>query len=361
MLRCLRAQIAIDRDVSPVIRLDIKYYEIDPLPNSCVKLSVGGIGVNTRVRAAACGDGTTNVWAAVPGAVIKEGLAVTLQVLSDDIILDELVVGAVQLASAPTAGMCPPLSCGKPVHISPSARPPGGPEFALPMSQGSLQTPNLLKATAGDDVSGDALKALEHDDPVLRSEHLPPDYHRLCLRVVGELDEIMDDWKALEKKAGRRLVRFWREQSGSLVNLSFAAQPPLDPYNEKSQMVISCIRLPDREGLWVTSFDIVRLAEYILHLPLNTDMKNRARRNMASVECKTLLRVVAHEHSKLEGFTVVMQFEDPKPRSIEKSIKIYKWDVLQTCLSKILQRFVSVVFVPSLFTSNKDTIGHSPS
>ncbi|ODV64247.1 uncharacterized protein ASCRUDRAFT_30998 [Ascoidea rubescens DSM 1968] len=40
-----------------------------------------------------------------------------------------------------------------------------------------------------------------------------------------------------------------------------------------------------------------------------------------------------------EIFKVIMSFDDPKPRNIEKNIKIYRWDSLEASLSKILPKY----------------------
>ena len=106
LLQCLRAEIAIDREESPVIILEIKCYEANP-SGSCVKILLGNIGISTSVQPSECGEGVTKAWAAVPGAALREGLAVTLQVLSDDIVCDQLVIGIVQVASPPITGVCP--------------------------------------------------------------------------------------------------------------------------------------------------------------------------------------------------------------------------------------------------------------
>ena len=150
---------------------------------------------------------------------------------------------------------------------------------------------------------------------------------------------MMEGWGGREYQNGRRLVCFVREQSLSRVTINIQKHESCNGHEEKPYVVISCIQLPDRDGFWVTSFDIVRLAEYILDIPLNTDMKNRARRNMASVDYTTLPRI-ARQAGKKDSFYTVMDFGEPKPRSIEKSLKVYKWNVLHVCLSKILYRFV---------------------
>jgi hypothetical protein len=259
--------------------------------------------------------------------------------------------------------VCPLSQVSEPADVLAIAQPCGGNKTTRFQPQSISQTLTAPTTVAKDEKAANQgpFTVPDHDDSIPPSDDLPPDYERLCLSVVGDLDLMVNGWKPSEEKAGRRLVRFSRKQFGSLVELCFASHLPGKLYHEKTEIVISCISLPDHEGRWVTSFDIVKLAAYVLQIPLNTEMKNRARRNMASVECKTLLRVVANEHSKTEAFTAIMQFDDPKPRSIEKSIKIYKWNVLKACLSKILQRFVSFLPRLSLFTSNTGIIDHLPS
>jgi hypothetical protein len=243
--------------------------------------------------------------------------------------------------------VCVSLTSCEPADLLAVVQPCGGNKTTRFKPKIVFQTPTTPAPAANDEKLANKapFSVPEHDDSIHPSDDLPPDYERLCLSIEGDLDLMEKDWKPSEENAGRRLVRFSRKQLGSLVELSFATHAPCNPHREKLEVVISCISLPDHEGLWVTSFDIVRLATYVLQIPLNTEMKNRARRNMASVDCKTLLRVIPNEHSKTEAFTTIMEFEDPKPRSIEKSIKIYKWNVLEMCLSKILQRFVSFLLV----------------
>jgi hypothetical protein len=105
MLQCLRAEIAIDMEGSPVIILDVKCYEANP-SGSCVRILLANTAVTTKVQPAQCGEGITNVWATVPGAALKDGLAVTLQVLSEDIVRDQIVIGSIQVASPLSTGVC---------------------------------------------------------------------------------------------------------------------------------------------------------------------------------------------------------------------------------------------------------------
>ncbi len=183
-------------------------------------------------------------------------------------------------------------------------------------------------------------------------EAIPPDYERLSFVIENDLDAATEEWSLKEETAGRRLVRFRRSVLGSNVRLTWETHPPTYLCGPK-EVVISCMKLPELGGHFVTSFDIVKLAEYILNLDLNTDMKNRARRNMASISCNTLEKISATEASPTNDFVAVMRFENPKPRSIEKSIKVYHWSLLPLCLTKILQRFVSLSSSSLPHTTNK--------
>jgi hypothetical protein len=171
---------------------------------------------------------------------------------------------------------------------------------------------------------------------------------------------IVDDWTPAEVAASRRLVRFDRHQEGHIVHLSFTPHLPEEPFDELSQVVVSCIKWPETNSdFFITSFDVLRLAEFILKLTMNTEMKNRVRRNMATVPYITLPKgkkpSSSHPDPRKDPYTLIMSFDTYQPRSIEKSIKIYDWEDLKNCLAKILQRFVSIVlFQLSLDNEHRD-------
>jgi hypothetical protein len=208
-------------------------------------------------------------------------------------------------------------------------------------------------------VSADSHDHLQDDD-LLGEYHgvpdaLPSGYKRIELIINGDLGSMTENWTAEEQKVGRRLVRFERHRFGSVVELTFKMQP--SKFLSEGEMmadIISCVEWPqDRGGYFVTSFDILKLVDYILEISMNTEVKNRARRNMASVASQTLAKVgMELEPADEDAFTMVMGFDDPKPRSIEKSIKVYDWYDLTDCLSKILSRFVSLCLPESASTLN---------
>lgn len=171
------------------------------------------------------------------------------------------------------------------------------------------------------------------------------DYQRIELRT-RDFSLATYGWTAAEIAAGRRLICFERSQNDTVVHLNFATHRLEQPYNDQSQLVISCIKWPDgHSGFFITSFDVLRLVEFILNLKMETEMKNRVRRNMASVPFITLPKGKkpsgSHPDPKKDPFTLIMSFDTHQPRSIEKSIKVYDWYDLKNCLAKILQRFVS--------------------
>lgn len=208
---------------------------------------------------------------------------------------------------------------------------------------------------------------LQDDDPLGEEyrgvpDALPSGYKRMELIINGDLGSMADNWTAEEQKVGRRLVRFERHRFGSVVELTFKMQP-LKSLSEGEMMpdIISCVEWPqDRRGHFVTSFDILKLVEYVLEISMNTEVKNRARRNMASIASQTLARAGMELDSAddldEDVFTMVMGFDDPKPRSIEKSIKVYDWYDLADCLSRILSRFVSVCLPKSCIPVMLNTV-----
>lgn len=201
-----------------------------------------------------------------------------------------------------------------------------------------------------------------HDTGPLGEEHsaptelLPKDYERMDLKISGDLSSLTEDWNEDERKAGRRLVRFIRVREDSGVSLSFFPLSPQQRYEEDMQNVISCIKGPPSHlSHFVTSFDILKLVEYIVDIPLNIEIKNRARRNMAGIGSHTLAKMEVDIDSadswKDDAFAKVMSFADPKPRSIEKSIKVYDWNVLRECLMRILSRFVCFIASTIILTN----------
>ena len=82
--------------------------------------------------------------------------------------------------------------------------------------------------------------------------------------------------------------------------------------------------------------------------------KNRIRRNLEGFRPLTVSKGKADSE---EFFKVIMAFPIPKPRNIEKDVKVFHWKDLASALKKIIGKYVSC-FVLLLVTSL--TIGSLP-
>lgn len=143
---------------------------------------------------------------------------------------------------------------------------------------------------------------------------------------------------AAENEVGRRLIRFQRDQMGNKLFVSCEVIPEED-YNEED-IVISCIRRPETRNCWFTSVDVIYLLERLVGNPFSTEEKNRIRRNLEGFKPTTVSK---HKPGFDAFFQMIMDFPPPKPRNIEKDVKVFPWSVLGNALDKIVQKYVSPV------------------
>ncbi|KAI8917676.1 hypothetical protein DFJ77DRAFT_509147 [Powellomyces hirtus] len=144
--------------------------------------------------------------------------------------------------------------------------------------------------------------------------------------VLG-LDDI-SRWTADELRDGRLLVKATVTSSKGARVCTFARVAQRDMANAT---VVSCIRWAEKNECYITSVDCIYLLEYILDVRLRVDEKNRIRRNLESLGPKTISKA-------LSFFTQIMSYKDPKPRNIEKDVKVFPWKVLQRGLRKIIEK-----------------------
>ncbi|KAF7790298.1 hypothetical protein EIP86_001252 [Pleurotus ostreatoroseus] len=142
------------------------------------------------------------------------------------------------------------------------------------------------------------------------------------------------NWDPDELKAGRRLVRFIRSQEGYKVKLSCECIKQ-DDYVE-GDTVISCIHRRDTDTCYVTSVDIIFLLESIVGEEFEIEEKNRIRRNLEGFRPKTISKNRVGSES---FFQQIMDFPAPKPRNIEKDVKVFEWNVLPQALEKIISKY----------------------
>ncbi|EJD03243.1 uncharacterized protein FOMMEDRAFT_84218, partial [Fomitiporia mediterranea MF3/22] len=138
-----------------------------------------------------------------------------------------------------------------------------------------------------------------------------------------------------ELAVGRRLIRFGREQVGHrlLLSCEVIAQEEYDELD----IVISCVYRQETRDCWFTSVDVIYLLERLLGGPFSVEEKNRIRRNLEGFKPTTVSKSKAGFEM---FFSRIMDFPPPKPRNIEKDVKVFAWTLLSPALEKIISKYV---------------------
>ncbi|KAG1746082.1 hypothetical protein EDB19DRAFT_375062 [Suillus lakei] len=161
------------------------------------------------------------------------------------------------------------------------------------------------------------------------------------LDIMVVLDSFCYNWDELEMQAGRRLVRFSRLRDGNKLLISAERISPSD-YDAKD-IVISCIYRDETDSCCVTSVDIIHLLQRLVAAEFVVEEKNRIRRNLEGLRPTT----VSKSRPGFEGFFQrIMDFPDPKPRKIEKDLKVFDWKLLPQALDKIISKYSLSNFGP---------------
>ncbi|KAL2066436.1 hypothetical protein VTL71DRAFT_2507 [Oculimacula yallundae] len=158
--------------------------------------------------------------------------------------------------------------------------------------------------------------------------------HKAKLEIQGELDEMAVHWSEEEFESRRRLVHFRRSQSGSTITATFQAvtqdeRPP-------NSVCISCIYWEEKQECYITSVDTIYLLEHLVAARFTVEEKNRIRRNLEGFHPVTVSKGKSDSE---EFFKVIMAFPAPKPRNIEKDVKVFKWKDLTVALKKIIGKY----------------------
>jgi hypothetical protein len=172
--------------------------------------------------------------------------------------------------------------------------------------------------------------------PVTGYPGYPVYQEKVTLKIVGDLSSMAEGWTQEEWENKRRLVLFRKQQTGSTLTVSFkpvsaAERPP-------HSICISCIWWEEKQACYVTSVDTIHLLEQLLAAPnrFGVDEKNRIRRNLEGFRPATVSK--ARSESE-EFFKVIMGFGNPKPRNIEKDVKVFHWKDLPGALYKIISKY----------------------
>ncbi|RXW13612.1 hypothetical protein EST38_g12238, partial [Candolleomyces aberdarensis] len=180
---------------------------------------------------------------------------------------------------------------------------------------------------------------------IVRSKHtsLPHDHAKLIaqtpiLELVTPLANICTGWTPAELAAGRRLVRFAKVQDGKKLIVS--CEPIRQEEYSETDTVISCIYREEADSCYVTSVDVIYLLERLTNGEFPVEEKNRIRRNLEGLRPTTVSK---HKAGFGDFFQRIMEFPDPKPRNIEKDLKVFDWNLLGQALEKILSKYTIYV------------------
>lgn len=109
---------------------------------------------------------------------------------------------------------------------------------------------------------------------------------------------------------------------------------------EDAMTIVSCILNDATDECYVTSVDIISLLEALIASKFSVEEKNRIRRNLEGFKPMTVSKAKVAD----PFFALIMSFPSPRPRNIEKDVKVFPWKLLPEALQKIVGKYVSDSF-----------------
>ncbi|CAK4033931.1 Hypothetical predicted protein [Lecanosticta acicola] len=161
-----------------------------------------------------------------------------------------------------------------------------------------------------------------------------PSNAKAMLKIDGDLNTMSDKWTSDEWEVKRRLVQFRRSQVGSVITATFEPVTPEDRI--PNSICVSCIWWEEKQECYVTSVDTISLLESLVAVRFTVEEKNRIRRNLEGFRPATVSKT---KQDSEEFFKLIMGFPNPKPRNIEKDVKVFPWRILGTALKKIIGKY----------------------
>lgn len=159
---------------------------------------------------------------------------------------------------------------------------------------------------------------------------------KVVLKMQGDLNLMAMGWSNEEWTARRRLVQFWPQQDANVLNLAF--RPIAQHEYVPNTIVVSCIFRDEWNECFVTSVDAIYLLEALVGARFSVEEKNRIRRNLEGFKPMTVSKSKADAEP---FFKLIMGFPNPKPRNIEKDVKVFPWKILAQALKKVMSKYVS--------------------
>jgi hypothetical protein len=160
--------------------------------------------------------------------------------------------------------------------------------------------------------------------------------YKASLEIQGNLESMADKWTEEEWEVKRRLVQFHRTQSGSVITATFESVALED--RVPNSTCVSCIWWEEKGACYVTSVDTIALLESLVAVRFTVEEKNRIRRNLEGFRPATVSKAKPESE---EFFKLIMGFPNPKPRNIEKDVKVFPWRILAGALKKIISKYAS--------------------
>ncbi|KAH8883121.1 hypothetical protein GQ53DRAFT_883670 [Thozetella sp. PMI_491] len=159
---------------------------------------------------------------------------------------------------------------------------------------------------------------------------------KATLRIHGNLDTMTEGWTQEEWENKRRIVQFKRNLQGNQLSTSFRALTASE--QPQNSICVSCIWWEEKSECFVTSVDTINLLEQLVVYParFTVEEKNRIRRNLEGFHPLTISKAKPDTE---EFFKLIMSFGNPKPRRIEKDVKVFQWKILGSALKKIISKY----------------------
>lgn len=160
--------------------------------------------------------------------------------------------------------------------------------------------------------------------------------NKATLNIIGDLGSMAENWTQEEFENKRRIVMFDKQQHGAVLTTRF--KPVNVSERPTGAICISCIWWAEKQECYVTSVDTIHLLEQLVAAPnrFSVEERNRIRRNLEGFRPLTVSK---QKPDSEEFFKVIMQFGNPKPRNIEKDIKVFAWKILDQALKKIISKY----------------------
>lgn len=212
------------------------------------------------------------------------------------------------------------------------------PSFNMPSSSPDAPIPRLVRASTIQQHSNSGPNpAVSSTDGTFYQNNM---YTHASIKICsGDLNSMQDNWTTEERAAKRRLVRFRGKQDDSTIETYFkTVKPDERPTSQHPrERRVSCIYWEERDEYFVTSVDTIALLETLVGSRFQVQEKNRIRRNLEQYQPLTIAKGKPETES---FFKVIMGLPNPKPRNIEKDVKVFPWPILGQALSKVISKYV---------------------